>query len=70
MDSLACKANYSAAARIRVPNSDVIQRTEGGEFPNTSRTTPRGESHTRSVDVSCDEHASNRVEQVDVGQQP
>jgi hypothetical protein len=70
MDSLACAANYSTAVRIRGPHSDVIQRTEDGEFRNTARTTREDESHTRAVDVSCDEHASNRVEQVDVGQQP
>jgi len=49
--------------------SDVIQRTDDGYTRNTSRTLPNGETHTRSVDVSCDKDAHNCVKQVEVDQQ-
>ena len=49
---------------------DVIQRTEDGFARDTTHTTPNGDTHTRSVDVSCDKDARKCVKQVEVGQQP
>jgi len=64
------EANYSTSGGRSGSTSDVIQRTEDGYSRNTTHTTPNGESHTRSVDVSCDKDAQKCVKQVDVGQQP
>jgi hypothetical protein len=50
--------------------SDVIQRTEDGFSRDTTRTLPNGESHTRSVDVSCEKDVGKCVRQVEVDQQP
>jgi hypothetical protein len=50
--------------------SDVIQRTEDGDSRDTARTLPSGDTHTRVVEVSCDENAVKCVKQVEVGQQP
>ena len=50
--------------------SDVIQRTDDGFSRETTRTLPNGETHTRSVDASCDEDAGNCVKQVEVDKQP
>lgn len=50
--------------------SDVIQRTDGGFARDTTRTSPGGPTHTRSVDVSCDKDAGKCVKQVEVGQEP
>jgi hypothetical protein len=64
------EANYSTPDGRSGSMSDVIQRTEDGYSRDTTRTTPDGESHTRSVDVSCEKDAKKCVRQVDVGQQP
>jgi len=49
----------------------VIQRTEDGYTRDTTRTLPGGETHTRSVDVSCEKDATRHcVKQVETGQQP
>lgn len=63
-------ANYSTFDGREGSKSDVIQRTEDGYSRDTARTLPNGETHTRSVDVSCDKDARKCVKQVEVGQQP
>ena len=62
--------NYSTFDGRQGSKSDVIQRTEDGFARDTTRTTRHGETHTRSVDVSCDKDARKCVKQVEVGQQP
>jgi hypothetical protein len=64
------ETNYSTFDGRQGSKSDVIQRTEDGFSRDTARTTPDGETHTRSVDVSCDKDARKCVKQVEVGQQP
>jgi hypothetical protein len=44
----------------------VIQRTEDGYSRATSRTLPNGETHTRAVDVSCDQDAGKCIKQVEI----
>jgi hypothetical protein len=62
------EANYSTFDGREGSKSDVIQRTEGGFSRDTARTLPNGDTHTRSVDVSCDKDAGKCVKQVEVGQ--
>lgn len=50
--------------------SDVVERTDDGYTRDTTRTLPNGETHTRNVEVSCDEAAGKCVRQVEVDQQP
>ena len=64
------ETNYSTFDGRQGSKSDVIQRTEDGFTRDTARTTPTGETHTRSVDVSCEKNARKCVKQVEVGQQP
>ena len=49
--------------------SDVIQRTDEGFARDTTRNLPNGETHTRSVDASCD-GVGKCVKQVEVDQKP
>lgn len=62
------EANYSTFDGRQGAKSDVIQRTEDGFSRDTARTLPNGDTHTRSVDVSCDKDAGKCVKQVEVGQ--
>jgi hypothetical protein len=48
----------------------VIQRTKDGFSRGTSRTQANDETHTRSVDVSCDNDVGKCVKQGEVGEQP
>jgi hypothetical protein len=52
------------------PKSDVIQCTEDGFGCDPARTLPNFESHTRSVDGSCEKYAGKCIQQEEVGQQP
>ena len=49
--------------------SDVIQRTDDGYTRDTTRTLPNGETHTRSVDVSCNPDERKCVKEVEVDRQ-
>lgn len=69
-DTVTREANYSTFDGRTGSKSDVIQRTEDGYSRDTSRTTPDGTTHTRSVDVSCDKDAGKCVKQVEVGKEP
>jgi hypothetical protein len=64
------ESNYTTFDGREGSKSDVIQRTEEGFSRDTTRTLPNGETHTRSVDVSCDHDAGKCVKQVEVDQQP
>ena len=63
-------ANYTTFDGREGSRSDVIQRTDDGYTRDTTRTLPGGETHTRSVDVSCEKDAGKCVKQVETGQQP
>jgi hypothetical protein len=64
-------ANYTTFDGRSGSKSDVIQRTDDGYTRDTTRTLPNGETHTRSVDVSCEKEATRScVKQVETGQQP
>lgn len=63
-------ANYTTFDGRSGSKSDVIQRTDDGYARDTSRTLPNGETHTRDVDVSCDQDARSCVKQVEVDRQP
>jgi hypothetical protein len=70
-DTVTREANYTTFDGRTGSMSDVIQRTEDGFARDTSRTTPDGTTHTRSVDVSCDKNkAPTCVRQVEVGKEP
>ena len=64
------ESNYSTFDGREGSKSDVIQRTEDGFSRETARTLPNGETHTRSVDVSCEKDAGKCVKQVEIDQQP
>jgi hypothetical protein len=64
------ESNYTTFDGREGSKSDVIQRTEDGFSRDTTRTLPNGETHTRSVDVSCDKDAGKCVKQVEVEPQP
>jgi hypothetical protein len=64
------ESNYTTFDGREGAKSDVIQRTEDGFSRDTTRTLPNGESHTRSVDVSCEKDVGKCVRQVEVDQQP
>lgn len=64
------ESNYTTFDRREGGKSDVIQRTEDGFSRDTTRTLPNGETHTRSVDVSCEKDVGKCVRQVEVDQQP
>jgi len=64
-------ANYTTFDGGSGSMSDVIQRTDDGFTRDTTRTLPDGETHTRSVAVSCEKDATRHcVKQVETGQQP
>jgi hypothetical protein len=69
-DTVTREANYTTFDGRTGSKSDVIQRTDDGYSRDTTRTTPNGTTHTRSVDVSCDESAGKCVKQVETGKQP
>ena len=69
-DTVTRAANYSTFDGRNGARSDVIQRTDDGYSRDTTRTTPAGATHTRSVDVSCDKDAGKCIKQVETGQQP
>jgi hypothetical protein len=69
-DTVTRAANYTTFDGRTGSKSDVIQRTDDGYSRDTTRTTPNGATHTRSVDVSCDKDAGKCVKQVETGQQP
>jgi uncharacterized protein YdeI (BOF family) len=64
------ESNYTTFDGREGSKSDVIQRTEDGFSRDTTRTLPNGETHTRSVDVSCEQDVGKCVRQVEVDQQP
>jgi hypothetical protein len=64
------ESNYTTFDGREGSKSDVIQRTEDGFSRDTARTLPNGESHTRSVDVSCEKDVGKCVRQVEVDRQP
>jgi hypothetical protein len=68
--SVTREANYSIFAGRDRSKSRVIQRTEDGFSHDTTRTLAKGATHTRSVDVSCDNDVGKCVKQVEVGEQP
>jgi hypothetical protein len=59
-------ANYTTFDGRTGTKSDVVQRTDDGYTRNTTRTLPKGETHARDVDVSCDKDARKCVKQVEV----
>jgi hypothetical protein len=64
-------ANYTTTDGRSGSMSDVIQRTDDGYTRATTRTLPDGESHTRSVDASCNQQKTGEcIKQVGTGQQP
>jgi hypothetical protein len=69
-DTVTREANYTTFDGRTGSRSDVIQRTEDGYSRDTARTMPDGTTHTRSVDVSCDQDVGKCVKQVEVGKQP
>ncbi len=69
-DTVTREANYSTFDGRDGSMSDVIQRTDEGFSRETTRTTPDGETHTRSVDMSCDKDVGKCVKQVETGTQP
>jgi hypothetical protein len=69
-DTVTRDASYTTFDGRSGSMSDVIQRTDGGFSRETTRTTPNGETHTRSVEVSCDKDAGKCVKQVEVGKDP
>jgi hypothetical protein len=64
------ETNYTTFDGRSGSRSDTVQRTEDGYTRDTSRTLPNGETHTRTVDVSCDKDAGKCVKQVEVDKQP
>jgi cytoskeletal protein RodZ len=62
------ESNYRTFDGREGSKSDVIQRTEDGFARDTTRTLPDGETHTRSVEVSCEKDANKCVRQVEVDQ--
>jgi hypothetical protein len=64
------ESNYTTFDGREGSKSDVIQRTEDGFSRDTTRTLPNGETHTRTVDVSCEKDVGKCVRQVEVDQQP
>jgi hypothetical protein len=69
-DTVTREANYTTFDGRTGSMTDVIQRTDDGFSRDTSRTTPNGTTHTRSVDVTCDKDAHKCVKQVEVGKEP
>lgn len=69
-DTVTREANYSTFDGRSGSMSDVIQRTDEGFSRETTRTTPNGETHTRSVEVSCDKDVGKCVKQVEAGKEP
>jgi hypothetical protein len=68
-DTVTRESNYTTSDGKRGAKSDVIQRTEAGYSRDTTRTTPDGAIHTRSVDVTCDRDVGKCVKQVEVGKE-
>ena len=66
-DTVTREANYSTFDGRSGSMSDVIQHTDEGFSRETTRTTPNGETHTRSVEVSCDKDVGKCVKQVEAG---
>jgi hypothetical protein len=64
------ESNYTTFDGRDGSKSDVIQRTEDGFSRDLTRTLANGETHTRSVDVSCEKSVGKCVKQVEVDQQP
>lgn len=64
------QSDYSTFDGREGSKTDVIQRTDDGYSRDTVRTLPSGETHSRSVDVSCDKDARTCVKQVEAGPQP
>lgn len=64
------ESNYTTFDGREGAKSDVIQRTEDGFSRDTTRMLPNGETHTRSVDVSCEKDVGKCVKQVEIDQQP
>jgi hypothetical protein len=69
-DTVTREANYTTFDGRTGSMSDVIQRTDDGYSRDTTRTTPNGTTHTRSVDVSCENDANKCVKQVETGNEP
>lgn len=69
-DTVTRESNYTTFDGRSGARSDVIQRTDDGYSRDTTRTTPDGTTHTRSVDVSCDQDTGKCVKQVETGKEP
>ncbi len=60
------ESNYTTFDGREGSKSGVTQRTDDGYSRDTVRTLPNGETHTRSVDVSCEKDVGKCVKQVEV----
>jgi hypothetical protein len=69
-DTAACEANYTPFDDGDASKSGVIQCTEDGFPRDSKRTLPNGETHTRSVDVTCEKDVGKCVKQAEVDEQP
>jgi hypothetical protein len=63
-------SNYTTFDGRSGSMSDTVQRTDDGYTRDTARTLPNGETHTRSVEVSCEKDAGKCVKRVEVDKQP